>query len=149
MKTEKHQMGRYKLIESPEKLLELWEQCKEEILSNPIKVHDYVGKDAEEVYRLKQRPLTLEAFKVFCFKLGITVSNYFDNQHDAYKDYYVICSHIRNEIRLNQVEGGMVGIFNPSITQRLNGLTEKTENTTTINTDGELIITGKKFAKGE
>lgn len=132
-------MAKHKYIETPERLLELWNECKAEILANPIKVQDYVGKDAEMVYREKQRPLTLEAFKVFCFNLGISVVHYFDNQNDAYKEYCVICSHIRNEIRLNQVEGGMVGIFNPSITQRLNGLVEQvnqqvnvTENKVTI-----------------
>jgi hypothetical protein len=41
----------------------------------------------------------------------------------------VICSHIREEIRENQILGGMIGVYNPSITQRLNGLTDKTENT--------------------
>ena len=38
--------------------------------------------------------------------------------------------HIEDEIRTDQIEGGMVGQFNPSITQRLNGLTEKTDVTT-------------------
>lgn len=137
-------MGKKKYIESPEKLLELWKQCKDEILANPIKVQDYVGKDAEMVYREKQRPLTLEAFKVFCFNLGISVGHYFDNQNDVYKEYCVICSHIRNEIRLNQVEGGMVGIFNPSITQRLNGLVEKTETKTEISGAEEIVIKRKR-----
>ncbi len=41
-----------------------------------------------------------------------------------------ICSRIKRAIRQDQIEGGMVGQFNPSITQRLNGLTEKTDVTT-------------------
>ena len=32
-----------------------------------------------------------------------------------------------DEIRQDQIEGGMSGIYNPSITQRLNGLTDKSE----------------------
>jgi hypothetical protein len=31
-------------------------------------------------------------------------------------------------IRNDQIDGGMVGQYNPSITQRLNGLVEKTDN---------------------
>ena len=36
---------------------------------------------------------------------------------------------IREVIRRDQIEGGMVGQYNPSITQRLNGLKEQTEST--------------------
>ena len=36
------------------------------------------------------------------------------------------CSHIKELIRLDQISGGMAGIYNPSITQRLNGLKEET-----------------------
>ena len=35
---------------------------------------------------------------------------------------------VYKDIRNNQIEGGMAGIYNPSITQRLNGLVERTEN---------------------
>jgi hypothetical protein len=35
---------------------------------------------------------------------------------------------VKNEIRENQILGGLLGVYNPSITQRLNGLTDKTEN---------------------
>ena len=52
-----------------------------------------------------------------------------------YEAYVSICSHIKEEIRQDQIEGGMVGQFNPSITQRLNGLTEKTD----VTTQGERI----------
>lgn len=41
-----------------------------------------------------------------------------------------ICSHIRKEIRSQQITGGMLGMFNPSITQRLNNLTESTQSKT-------------------
>jgi hypothetical protein len=43
-----------------------------------------------------------------------------------------ICSYIKREIRTDQINGGMVGQYNASITQRLNGLTEKTETTVTM-----------------
>jgi hypothetical protein len=45
-----------------------------------------------------------------------------------YEQYLPICRVIRQMIRQDQIEGGMAGIYNPSITQRLNGLVEKTQN---------------------
>jgi hypothetical protein len=72
----------------------------------------------------------MEGFEVYCYRVGVTVDNYFRNQNGAYDEYYTICSHIKREIRTDQIEGGMVGQYNPSITQRLNGLTEKTDVTT-------------------
>jgi hypothetical protein len=57
------------------------------------------------------------------------VSNYFDNKHKGYDDFYSICTHIRREIRNDQISGGMVGQYNASITQRLNNLKEQVEQT--------------------
>jgi hypothetical protein len=54
---------------------------------------------------------------------------------NAYEDYRTICKCIEDEIRTDQIEGGMVGQYNPSITQRLNGLTEKQD----VTTNGESI----------
>ena len=42
---------------------------------------------------------------------------------------------IKKAIRRDQIEGGMVGQYNPSITQRLNNLTEKTD----VTSNGENI----------
>jgi hypothetical protein len=124
-------MGKRKYIETPEKLLEYFEDYKKETKSNPIQVQDYVGKDAEMVYRTKERPLTIDGFEVWLFKKGIIsdLSNYFANSDNRYSDYSTICSHIRKEVRSDQIEGGMAGIYNPSITQRLNNLVERQENT--------------------
>ena len=48
-----------------------------------------------------------------------------------YDDFVAICSRIRLEIRQDQITGGLMGEYNPSITQRLNGLKEQTETTST------------------
>ena len=53
------------------------------------------------------------------------LSHYFSNANKAYDDYLAICSRIKKTIRKDQIEGGMVGQYNASITQRLNGLVEK------------------------
>lgn len=148
---QKRSAGRPKKFETPEELWDAFLQYKEWVKSNPIKVHDYVGKDAEEVWRIRQRPLTVEGFENYCFEHKIIndMSNYFANSNDKYAEYSTICAHIKKIIRQDQIDGGMAGIYNPSITQRLNGLVEKQETKTEISTDVELIIKGKKFAKGE
>jgi hypothetical protein len=120
-----------KNIETPEKMWEYFETYKKWVKENPIKVQDYVGKDAEMVYRTKERPLTIDGFECWCYDNEIIsdLSQYFANTEQRYTDYQTICSRIRKAVRTDQIEGGMAGIYNPSITQRLNNLTEKTENT--------------------
>jgi hypothetical protein len=121
-------MGKHKYIETPEKMWEYFEQYRKEVKDNPIKVQDYVGKDGEMVYRDKERPLTIEGFQNYCRRNVGCVHDYFANTNDAYSDYSSICRAIRDEIRQDQIEGGMVNIYNPSITQRLNGLVDKTQS---------------------
>lgn len=124
-------MAKHKYIETPEKMWSLFTDYKEKIKATHIRVKDWVGKDAEMVHREKERPLTMEGFENYCEDLGeITeLSKYFANKDDAYIAYRAVCSRIRRVIRQDQIEGGMAGIYNPSITQRLNGLVERQETT--------------------
>jgi hypothetical protein len=69
----------------------------------------------------------MEGFRIFAFKSEGCIKHYFDNTDNRYSDYSTICSHIKDIIRADQIEGGMVGQYNPSITQRINGLTDKSE----------------------
>jgi hypothetical protein len=122
-------MGKPKYIESPEKMWELFESYIEDTKSRPIEVQDFVGKDGDEVHRKKERPLTMEGFENYCFKQDIItdMGDYFSNKDNRYNDYAAICRAIRKVIRQDQIEGGMAGIYNPSITQRLNGLVDKVQ----------------------
>lgn len=87
---------------------------------------NYVGKEGHRVTDHPKIPLTFEGFKRYCWDSGIgTVEQYFTNQDDLYEKYIGICSRIKNEIREDQIIGGMMGFYNPSITQRLNGLVDK------------------------
>lgn len=128
-------MGRHKIIESPEKLWSLFQEYKAHAKSHPVLVHDFVGKAAIDVRREKEQPLTMEGFENYVAEIdGMpwSLEQYFSNREGRYEDYVAICSRIRREIRADQIKGGMVGIYNPSITQRLNGLVEKTENKVTV-----------------
>lgn len=132
--------GKPKYIESPERMWELFSEYREQAKSKPILVQDFVGKDGEEVRREKERPLTLEGFENYCFEKGVIndLGDYFGNKNGKYEDFSAICRAIRKIIRQDQIEGGMAGIYNPSITQRLNGLVDKQES----KTDGkqEIIV---------
>lgn len=132
-------MGRNKHIETPDKLWEYFKEYKKETKSKPYIIKDWVGKDSNEVYREKERPLTMEGFECWLSEQEIIsdLSHYFYNIDKRYTDYIVVCSRVKKAIRQDQIEGGMAGIYNPSITQRLNGLVEKTQN--------DNIVQVKKF----
>lgn len=118
-----------KNIATPELMWDYFLEYVGETKSNPRKIKDWVGKDAMEVYREKENPLTMEGFSMWLFNNGITsnLHDYMANTLNLYEEYSNICSRVKEAIRKDQIEGGMAGIFNPSITQRLNGLVEKTE----------------------
>jgi hypothetical protein len=123
-----------KYIETPEIMWELFQAYTKEVKSDPFLVKDWVGKDGDEVKREKEKPLTLEGFELYCYNNEIVndLGDYFSNRNDNYNSYSPICMRIRKAIRADQIEGGMAGIYNPSITQRLNGLVEKQETTFTM-----------------
>lgn len=124
-------VGRPLKIESPEKMWQYFTEYREACKDNDISVHDFVGKDATEVWRKKERPLSYEGFCNWLEDNDIisTPDHYFLNYEGRYVQFIAICSRIKRVIRQDQIDGGMVGIYNPSITQRLNGLAEKVEST--------------------
>jgi len=114
-------------VETPEKMWELFLEYQKQTKSNPRYKTQFVGRDGDMVKEPLERPLTLEGFENYCYDIVGVVGQYFDNQNDLYDSYIAICRTIRKHIRQDQIEGGMVGQYNPSITQRLNGLVEKQE----------------------
>jgi hypothetical protein len=124
-------MGKNKYIETPDLLWELFTEYKTTTKANPRLKHVFVGKDGNSDYEELERPLTIEGFENYVFEKGVIndLGDYFKNKDGRYSDYAPICSRIKQRIRQDQIEGGMVGQYNASITQRLNNLTEKLENT--------------------
>lgn len=122
-------VGRPRNLNSPEQLYELFERYKQEVKANPRIKSVFGGKEFEERAEPLERPLTMEGFEVFCWDIVGVVEDYFLNRDKRYSEFTAICSRIRKEIRNDQIEGGMVGQYNPSITQRLNGLKEQVEQT--------------------
>jgi len=126
--------GRPRIFETPEDLWKAWAAFKEDVKAQgeQWKRVQYVGKDGLKKEDPAKVPLTLEGFKRFCRNNYGEVQHYFDNTDKAYEEFCVICRAIREEIREDQIIGGMLSFYNPSITQRLNGLVEKQETSITI-----------------
>jgi hypothetical protein len=124
-------MGKKKYIETPEKFWELFVNYKKEVKSNPIIVKDWVGKEGDEVYREKEKPLTMVGFECYVMEhTNITYPDltvYFEGKEESYKDYFPISSRIEREIKKDQLTGGMVMIYSQNLTARLNGLVDKKE----------------------
>lgn len=75
-------------------------------------------------------------FENYCWENDIAkdLKQYFANTDGRYADFIPICAYIRAKIQEDQIGGGMAGIYNPSITQRLNNLTDKVEQTQIVHT---------------
>jgi len=134
-------MGNQKYIESPEKMWELFLAYVKKTKDNPIKRSEqrkgtvvlpkaFDGDMPDGIIELPiERPLTIEGFENYVCDEGIIndLGDYFSNKNGKYADFSTICNRVRRTIRMDQIEGGMAGIYNPSITQRLNGLVEKSQ----------------------
>lgn len=119
-----------RIFKEEKDLQKAWSEYKEYLTKEAnkwLKIQ-YVGKDGERVADAQKVPYTLEGFKRFCRENYGEVEQYFSNQSNYYDDFVGICRAIREEIREDQIVGGLLGFYNPSITQRLNGLAEKTQN---------------------
>lgn len=118
-----------RIFKTPEELEAAWKGYNDHLeyeAEKWLKVQ-YVGKEGERKEDKYKLPMTMEGFEVYCHKHHGTVQHYFDNKEGYYENFGVICSRIRTEIRNDQITGGLLGVYNPSITQRLNGLADKTE----------------------
>jgi hypothetical protein len=126
-----------RIFRTPQEMELAWIAYKEdlEIQSKEWLKVQYVGKEGQRMTDAYKLPLVLEGFYVFCYKNYGVVKQYFVNTDNMFDEFLTICSHIKEEIRSNQITGGLLGVYNPSITQRLNNLAEntKTELTGSLN----------------
>jgi hypothetical protein len=122
--------GRPRNIDSPEMMWKLFQDYVVDLKSKEsewLKVQ-YVGKEGVRETDELKLPLTLEGFKRYCWDIEVgCIEQYFKNIDDKYYEFLPICSRIKNSIRENQITGGLLNVFNPSITQRLNDLSDKKE----------------------
>jgi len=123
-----------KYIESPEKMWELFLAYKKEVKDNPKIKKDWVGKDAEQVYREIERPVTMVGFE--CYVMNHTnitypdLTEYFEGKNESYKDYFPMSSRIKREIEDDLTTGGLTMLYSQNITSRMVGLVDKKEDVT-------------------
>lgn len=124
-----------RIFKTPEELYAAFEAYKKDLDEKAkewLKIQ-YVGKDGDRVTDSYKLPYTLEGFERYCYDNHGVVWQYLQNKDGLYDDFVAVCSRIKTEIRENQILGGLIGIYNPSITQRLNGLTDKVQTEQNIN----------------
>lgn len=119
-------MGKHKYIETPEKLLALWDEYKESVNNELI---EQATSRGEIVTLSVKAPLLRSGFEAFVYrKYGYHVCQYLDNQDNAYSEYLGVIMCIRKEWETDQISGTMTGRYKaPNLTARLNGLTERQE----------------------
>ena len=121
---------RPKHIPTPEKMWELFDGYRTWCKSTPRYSYSLSTKTGEATAIPLERPLTQVGFRTYAADKECSVQDYFANTDGRYSEYTTICSRIEEAIRMDQIEGGMVGQYNASITQRLNNLTERVDTTT-------------------
>lgn len=126
-------MAKKKYIETPEKMWELFEAYKKDVKDNPRFKIEYVGRNGDKVKTPIERPLTIEGFKTFCaYKVG-TIQHYWNNSEDAYGEYRTIVQRVREEIRAEQVDGGLTNQYNSNLTARVTGYADNIKSDATHN----------------
>ena len=148
--SEKRPVGRPKNIESPEQLWLLFRQYKTWAKENPYLRQDFVGKNAREVERELERPLTFIGFEVYLMERMIIndLADYERNKDGRYGEYANIIRAIKAYIEQDQFEGAAVGVYKENIIARKLGLADKQEarqvdkdgNDVPINNDIRLIL---------
>lgn len=91
---------------------------------------NWVGKDGEEVVVKKRVPFSL---KGLCIFLGVS-SHYFSEfkKSQTFKnnpEFLEVYTWAEDVIQTQQIDGGLLGYYNPSLTARLNGLTDRQDIT--------------------
>lgn len=116
-----------KNIKTPEIMWEHFQKYRKETKSRKRIIQKATGRGV--MNQEMEIPLTIEGFSNWLFENNITsnLHDYLANTRGAYDNFSSICKRIREIVRQDQIEGGMCGQYNPSITQRLNNLVDKQE----------------------
>lgn len=144
-------MGVHKNIQTPDILLQYFKEYQQYCKDNPILKEDYVGKNADKVYRELERPLSWVGFESFLYNQEIVydLRDYENNKDGRYEDFAPIITRIKSWIKTDQFEGATVGIYKENIISRMLGLVDKVEaKNENTNTNKETIeLTDNQFDK--
>jgi hypothetical protein len=119
-------MGKHKYIETPERLLEMWDEYKNSVGFDVI---EQATSKGDVVSLSVKKPFLRQGFEAFVFrKYGISVHSYLDNDKGLYDDYSRVVTCMRREWESDQITGTMTGQYKaPNLVARLNGLIDKKE----------------------
>jgi hypothetical protein len=120
-------MAKHKYIETPERLLEMWDEYKDSLGNDTI---EQASSRGDVVSLSVKKPLLRQGFEAFVYrKYGFLVKQYLDNQDGIYTEYMGVITCIRQEWENDQITGSLTGLYkSPNLVARLNGLAEKTQN---------------------
>ena len=121
--------GRDRIIQSPEQLLENFEEFATWIINNPFEEQDWVGKDAMPVIKKKIRPMLKPAFAVAC---GLCEWNKIAELKKVSEDFSKAVSYIESQMAAHNISGSAAGFLNPNSISRVEGLTEKRETNVNV-----------------
>ena len=117
--------------EKPDDLWPVFEQYRDKTAKETIAVNAkktrYKGVDGEKNEAVNvPKPLTLFGFMMFA---GISNWHRFREIRAEEEDWIDCLDMIETIVKENQISGSLVGMYNPYLTARLNGLAEKQEVT--------------------
>lgn len=122
--------GRNRIVESPEALLENFEEYQNWIMENPIVVDEYVGKDARLEQKKIIRPMLKPGFAARC---GCKKWETIAQLKPVSTDFLEAVTYIESMIAEHNVTYAAANLLNANIISRVEGLAERTENTHTVN----------------
>ena len=137
--------GRDKIFKTPQILLEASNEYFQWCLDNPL--YEMIIQGGKEFTVPKMRAMTIEGLCIFLDIGTSTFNDYCKKDHERYKDFSGITTHIRDILRTQKFEGAAAGLLNSNIIARDLGLRDhqeidqniRTENPLTINIDGKKL----------
>ena len=131
-----------KLIETPERLLQLFKDYVKHESENPMHRIDYVGKEGKQVKTALETPITFDGFEVYLFQKGIIndLGDYSKNKDGRYSDYAPIIAYIRKHCYIHNFKGAAVKLFDPNLIARKLGIKDSSDVTTNGQSINEIKV---------
>jgi hypothetical protein len=121
--------GRDAVIQSPQMLLDNFDEYCQWIQENPLIEKDWVGKDANMVERERMRPITKQGFAASC---GLSEWKRISELKKKSDDFHQVVTHIESIIAAYNITGASAGMLNPNIIARIESLAENTNSNHSI-----------------
>jgi len=125
-----------RIFKTPQELLNAWQEYKKDVDEEASKWSkvQYVGRDGERVTDNPPMPYDLDGFFAWYLnKYGQYIHQYLKQPESYGDDFLSTVTHIKAERDNNIKTGVLTGHFNASMGNRIVGLADKQETSTTAN----------------